>query len=57
MHGVKHAFARDICWSDAGGGLTDVIQDNINGCTFFDFKQSFFFDSVKRAVVVIVNAI
>jgi starch synthase len=32
------------------GGLADTIQDSVNGFTFFDFKPSFFFDSVKRAV-------
>jgi starch synthase len=32
------------------GGLADTIQDGANGFTFFDFKPSFFFDSVKRAV-------
>jgi starch synthase len=32
------------------GGLADTVQDSVNGFTFFDFKPSFFFDSVKRAV-------
>lgn len=32
------------------GGLADTIQDGANGFTFFDFKSSSFFDSVKRAV-------
>ena len=32
------------------GGLADTIHDGANGFTFFDFKPSFFFDSVKRAV-------
>lgn len=32
------------------GGLADTIQDSVNGFTFFDFKPSEFFDSLKRAV-------
>jgi len=32
------------------GGLADTIQDGVNGFTFFDFKPSFFLESVRRAV-------
>ena len=37
------------------GGLADTIQDGANGFTFFDFKPSFFFDAVKRAVDIYRN--
>ncbi len=34
------------------GGLADTIEDGVNGFTFFDFAEDFFFDAVQRAIDV-----
>ncbi len=37
------------------GGLADTIEDGVNGFTFFDFAEEFFFDAVQRAIDVYRN--
>ena len=34
------------------GRAADTIKDGVNGYTFFDFAENFFFDAVQRAVDV-----